>query len=77
MYIQPLEQSDIGLITDLQLEGWQDLSIIEFYTLSAFCFPIKVSIDQKIGIGTIIHKDVSWFAHIIIHPGNRNQVLEN
>ena len=74
--LQPLEHSDINLITGLQPEGWQDItSIIDFYTKSSFCFPIKVIIDKKIvGIGTaIIHNDVAWLGHIIVHPDNRNQ----
>ncbi|MBL0009542.1 MAG: GNAT family N-acetyltransferase [Saprospiraceae bacterium] len=48
---------------------------IQFYITSDFCFPIKVSIDHKIaGTGTaIIHHDVAWLAHIIVHPDFRNQ----
>lgn len=76
MNIQALEHSDINLIKELQPEGWPDITpIISFYVNSSFCFPIKISVDEKIvGIGTgIIHHDVAWLAHIIVHPDNRNQ----
>jgi N-acetylglutamate synthase-like GNAT family acetyltransferase len=76
MNIQALEHSDINLIKELQPEGWPDIiPLISFYANSSFCFPIKVSINGKIvGIGTsILHHDVAWLAHIIVHPDNRNQ----
>ena len=76
MDIQTLENRDIHLITSLQPPGWQDIiPTIKFYTNSTFCFPIKVTIGNKIiGIGTtIVHADTAWLAHIIVHPDNRNQ----
>ncbi|MFT3911673.1 MAG: GNAT family N-acetyltransferase [Ferruginibacter sp.] len=76
MNIQPLTQTDIPSITELQPEGWGDiLPAIEFYTNNNFCFPIKVVMDHVvIGMGTaIIHNDVAWLAHIIVHPNNRNK----
>ncbi len=76
MKTQPLQPGDLNLITGLQPEGWQNfMPTIDFYTRSSFCFPIKVTIDKKIvGIGTaIIHNDVAWLAHIIVHPDNRNK----
>ena len=47
----------------------------DFYTTSPFCFPIKVTIDNTIaGIGTtIIHHDVAWLAHIIVHKDFRKR----
>lgn len=76
MKIQRLAHADLHLITDLQPSGWQNIMpSIEFYTTSNFCFPIKVIANDKIvGIGTtIIHNDVAWLAHIIVHPEHRNQ----
>lgn len=76
MDIQPLKHSDINLIPDLLPSGWEgSITTIEFYTNANFCFPIKVTIDKRIvGIGAvIIHKDIAWLAHIIVHPDNRNQ----
>lgn len=75
MDIKPLEQSDVPFIFELQPPGWDIMSTIDFYTKADFCFPIKVTIDDKIiGIGTtIIHKDVAWLAHIIVHDQYRNQ----
>ena len=78
MTILPLKYGDISLIKDLQPAGWYNIfPIIEYYTRSSFCFPIKITIDKKIvGIGTgIIHNDVAWLAHIIVHPDNRKQGL--
>ena len=75
MKIGILDQDDMPLIAALQPEGWDIISVIHFYTKASFCFPIKVTIDNKIiGIGTtIIHNDVAWLAHIIVHPDFRNQ----
>lgn len=76
MDIQPLEHSDINLITDILPQGWEvALPTIDFYTTSDFCFPIKITIDKKIvGIGaSIINNDTAWLAHIMVHPDNRNQ----
>ncbi len=76
MEIGTLDQNDIKLISDLQPTDWQNIiPTIEFYTNTDFCFPIKVIIEEKIvGIGTtIIHDDIAWLAHIIVHPDHRNQ----
>ena len=76
MDIQTLEHKDIVLLTDLQPTGWPDIiPIFDFYTKASFSFPIKVTIDNKIiGIGTtIIHNDIAWLAHIIVHPNKRNK----
>lgn len=75
MDIKPLEQSDVPLVFELQPPGWEIMSVIDFYTKADFCFPIKVILDDKIiGIGTtILHKDVAWLAHIIVHDQFRNK----
>ncbi len=76
MEIQKLEHSDINSISDLLPFGWEDvLPIIDAYTNTNYCFPIKVKIDKKIvGIGTtIIHNKTAWLAHIIVHFHYRNQ----
>lgn len=76
MDIQPLQHNDLESITQLQPEGWPDISAnIKFYTQSSFCFPIKVIINEQIvGIGAaIIHNDVAWLGHIIVHRDNRKQ----
>jgi len=76
MEIKPLVQNDLIFIAEILPPGWDTaFPSIQFYTASAFCFPIKVTIDHKlVGIGTaIIHNDVAWLAHIIVHPGHRNQ----
>jgi GNAT superfamily N-acetyltransferase len=76
MNIQPLHYNDVALLTELQPAGWGDiLPTIACYTNTAFCFPMKATSDNKItGIGTaIIHNEVAWLAHIIVHPHYRNQ----
>lgn len=78
MDIKKLEHSDINFISDLLPIGWESaIPTIEFYTKTNFCFPIKVTIDNKIvGIGTtIIHKETAWLAHIIVHADYRNQSI--
>lgn len=76
MDIQNLEHIDINFISDLLPIGWEGvIPTIDSYININFCFPIKVSIDNKIvGIGTtIIHNETAWLAHIIVHPDYRNQ----
>ena len=80
MNILTLENGDLNFIAELQPLGWQDIvPTIDFYTKSHFCLPIKVTIDKKIvAIGTaIVHNDIAWLAHIIVHPDNRNQGIGN
>jgi len=74
MQILPLEYKETNLISDLQPEGWNDLKpSFDFYVQSPFCFPIKVVIDDVIvGLGaTIIHNDVAWLGHVIVHADQR------
>lgn len=77
MTIENLNESDINLLNELQPSGWGPiLPAHEFYTANTdFCFSIRVDNNNKIvGIGTsIIHNDVAWLAHIIVHAENRNQ----
>lgn len=76
MQTDVLAENDISLITELQPPDWYDIMpTIRYYTETDFCFPIKVTLNEKIaGIGTaIIHNDVAWLAHIVVHPENRNQ----
>lgn len=78
MDIQKLEHSDINFISDLLPIGWEGvIPTIDSYTITNFCFPIKLSIDKKIvGIGTtIIHDGTAWLAHIIVHADYRNQSI--
>jgi GNAT superfamily N-acetyltransferase len=75
---EPLLPSDLIHIPSLQPEGWYDIKPTHsFYTSVDFCFPIKLVIDERIaGIGTgIVHGDVAWLGHIIVHPDFRNRGL--
>lgn len=76
MDIQVLERNDLDAITELQPSGWDNIMpTIEFYTKTDYCFPVKVVVDNKIaGMGTaIVHNDIAWLAHIIVHPDQRNK----
>ncbi|HET6244598.1 MAG: GNAT family N-acetyltransferase [Bacteroidetes bacterium] len=76
MKIQTLQNSEIGLLKGLQPDGWQDIiPIFDFYTQTDFCFPVKVTINNKIvGIGAgIVHNNIAWLGHIIVHSDNRNK----
>lgn len=76
MNIQILKQRDIHTIAALQPAGWQDITpVIDAYTKTSFCFPVKALLNDKIvGIGTgIVHHEVAWLAHIIVHTDYRNK----
>jgi GNAT superfamily N-acetyltransferase len=76
MEVQPLNNNDVNLLGDLQPSGWPNIiPSFRFYTASSFCFPIKIIIDGKIaGIGaTIIHHEIAWLGHIIVHPEYRGK----
>ncbi len=78
MNINPIAYNDLKALSSLQPEGWLDIvPHFDFYVTSNFCFPIKVTIDKEIvGIGaTIIHGNVAWLAHIIVHPDHRRKGL--
>lgn len=68
--------ADLTALPALQPDGWGDITPnFEYYTRSSFCFPIKItSGDRIVGIGsTILHNDVAWLAHIIVHKEHRKQ----
>jgi N-acetylglutamate synthase-like GNAT family acetyltransferase len=77
MTIETLNNSDVSLLDELQPSGWGTiLPAHEFYTTNTdFCSSIRINNGTKIvGIGTaIIHNDVAWLGHIIVHAENRNQ----
>lgn len=76
--VDPFTSNDIPFLTLLQPEGWPDIvPVYAFYNNSPFCFPIKITIANEIvGVGTtIMHHDVAWLAHIIVHPDYRNRGL--
>lgn len=78
MNIEAFTSQDLHFLTELQPEGWSDISpYFKFYLSSPLCYPIKIEIDYKVvAIGCcIIHDDVAWFGHIIVHPAYRNRGL--
>ena len=76
MPFSPFTHPDISILDELRPLDWTDIKIpFQFYLSSGFCFPIKLTNEDKIiGVGcSIIHDDVAWLAHIIVHPEFRNQ----
>ena len=76
MRFSPFTHSDIPVLDELRPPDWTDIKIpFQFYLSSDFCFPIKLTHEDKIiGVGCpIIHDDVAWLGHIIVHPDFRNQ----
>ena len=76
MRFSPFTHSDIPVLDELRPPDWTDIKIpFQFYLSSDFCFPIKLIHEDKIiGVGCpIIHDDVAWLGHIIVHPDFRNQ----
>ncbi len=65
---------DIKYLDNFQEEGWENIkTFYDFYIHSDHCFPLKLRKNNEIiAIGTIIlHYDVAWLAHIIVHEGHR------
>lgn len=76
MQVQPFTSNDIPLLPLLQPQGWPDIiPVFTFYDAASFCFPIKITIaNELVGVGTtIMHNDVAWLAHIIVHNDYRNR----
>ncbi|MBI3235453.1 MAG: GNAT family N-acetyltransferase, partial [Bacteroidetes bacterium] len=76
LILQKLTKDDLVDLKELQPKGWENiLPRIEQYIQTPFCHPLKTLIGNKIvGIGaSIIHQDVAWLAHIIVHPDFHKQ----
>lgn len=73
---EPIVVHDIAQLVDLQPEGWRDIiPKFEDYNNQNFCFPIKLlEKNEIVAIGSvIIHQDVAWLGHIIVHPNHRKK----
>ena len=71
-----ITNADIEQIGKLQPDGWPDIrEAFKFYINSDFCYPVKISMDDKIvGTGSsIIFKTTAWIAHIIVDKEYRNR----
>lgn len=75
MKIIPFLKNDLLNISHLQPDDWQDIvAPFAFYTSTPYCFPVKITMDDRItGIGCAIKFPTSgWLAHIIVDPSFRN-----
>ncbi len=76
MEVLPFTHTDLDALQELQPAGWDNITpAFNFYLGSNFCFPVKIVVNGKV-IGTgvsIIHDDVAWLAHIIVHADYRNK----
>lgn len=73
---EPIVSTDILKLVHLQPEGWLDIKPkFEDYINQKYCFPIKLLEKQDIvAIGSVIvHEDVAWLGHIIVHPNHRKK----
>jgi len=75
--IHPFTTEDLKDLSPLQPPDWSDIIVSFQYYLShpGFTFPIKAMHDGRLaGIGsTVLHKEIAWLAHIIVHPEFRNR----
>jgi GNAT superfamily N-acetyltransferase len=73
---EPIVSTDSTQLANLQPEGWLDIiPKFEYYITQKYCIPIKLLENQKIvAIGSVIvHQNVAWLGHIIVHPHHRKQ----
>ncbi len=78
MQITPFTNNDILQLPEINPPDWPNIQDkFEYYCSHKFCYPFKLSEgDKLIGSGVyILHKDVAWLAHIIVHLDYRNQGL--
>lgn len=78
MIIAPIVSADLENVAYLQEEGWSDIRVaFSRYIEEPFSHPIKIEIDNKlVGVGaTIVHGDIAWLGHIIVHPSYRSKGL--
>ncbi len=76
MKISLLDQSDINKLPFIQPPTWYDIRPIhEFYFQASYCYTYKVELgNEMVGAGTvIIHDDVAWLAHILVHENHRKK----
>lgn len=76
--VKTLNQADLPSLLVLQPEGWSTLDgVFLHYIESGNCHPVKLEEEgNNVGIGaTIVHNDVAWLGHIIVHPEKRNKGL--
>lgn len=76
MDMEPIMESDLQYLRELQPEGWPDITPVFInYLRRPFCTPVKVMSERKIvAIGAgISWGKTAWLAHIIVAPEHRNK----
>ena len=74
--IKNFEQNDMERLTEIQPDGWPDLSpVFRFYLSSLFCCPVKALHEGGLaGTGClIVLGKTGWLAHIIVRAGLRSR----
>jgi hypothetical protein len=76
MLPEPIRESDIQYLKELQPDGWPDIvPSFEFYTKNSFSNPVKIVIDNQIagiGAGNTFGR-TAWLSHIITRTEFRNR----
>lgn len=76
MILEPIVESDLQSLRELQPGGWPDIVPVYInYLRRPYCTPVKVILEGKIaGIGTAISwGKTAWLAHVIVAPERRNK----
>lgn len=76
MKISVLQAQDIEYLPKIQPPTWYDLRPIhQFYIQAPFCYTFKAEVNgEMVGVGTvIIHDDVAWLAHILVHNNHQRK----
>ena len=76
--IQPFTGADLGRISHLQPDGWEDITaFFEAYLEANFCLPLKIEDDNRVvALGSLIlHRETAWLAHIIVDARMRRKGL--
>lgn len=73
--MESFTKADLPLLNALQPADWPDVKpVFYWYLNSNYCYPIKLIVGNKlVAVGAaILHGNVAWLGHIIVHPEYRN-----
>ena len=76
--IQPFTGADLACISQLQPDGWEDITeFFEVYVEADYCLPLKIEDNNRVvALGSLIlHRETAWLAHIIVDARMRRKGL--